>query len=552
MFLPCSIGTTNSRMPLKRRLKILVYSPIPAHSHMQFLGTIADTLAEAGHEVHLLKITDDNKWGFGQTTTNETMLATKIYRVALKPDMKHVRSKSVLYPFSGQNAWPMFNVWDSKFSKIFELFPCFCKEIVFRSDLLAELKTQQYDVAIYELFDLCGVAIFERIGVHTRLATMAVQLPQMSAVHFGIPTLSSFVPNWAHPSLNAPTMNFWERLINFYNNFYDWYKLNDRITDLETPIIREAFGTDFPPLKELAKNISLLFINSNKFLELARPISNKIVYIGGITDEGRKPAELGEKIRTILDNCRSGTVLFSFGSVANTRTLSAKMRRTLLRAFGHFSDYDFIWKLDSESTANESDLIKATPNVHTFEWIPQNAILRHPKLRAFITHCGQNSLSEAAKFGVPIVAIPLFADQLYNAVVAKQRGMAVHVDIRQLIGDETGEVLITALSQILHDGSFRSNAQLVKKKIALTPFSAKDQLVRWVEFAAEFRQLNELNMPTDDDLGWMAYYSVDVILFTAAVVITTILAQILVLKTAFQTLKKAISWLKARKKLKNL
>lgn len=35
----------------KRRLKILVYSPTLGWSHMQFMGTIADTLVEAGHDV---------------------------------------------------------------------------------------------------------------------------------------------------------------------------------------------------------------------------------------------------------------------------------------------------------------------------------------------------------------------------------------------------------------------------------------------------------------------------------------------------------------------
>jgi hypothetical protein len=35
----------------KRRLKILVFSPSLSWSHAQFLGKVADTLTEAGHEV---------------------------------------------------------------------------------------------------------------------------------------------------------------------------------------------------------------------------------------------------------------------------------------------------------------------------------------------------------------------------------------------------------------------------------------------------------------------------------------------------------------------
>lgn len=35
----------------KRKLKVLVYSPNVGYSHMQFQGTLADLLVEAGHEV---------------------------------------------------------------------------------------------------------------------------------------------------------------------------------------------------------------------------------------------------------------------------------------------------------------------------------------------------------------------------------------------------------------------------------------------------------------------------------------------------------------------
>lgn len=60
---------------------------------------------------------------------------------------------------------------------------------------------------------------------------------------------------------------------------------------LQQPIISEAFGRDFPTLKQLAKNISLVFVNSNEFFEFPRPISHKIVNIGGLVDSKAKKLE---------------------------------------------------------------------------------------------------------------------------------------------------------------------------------------------------------------------------------------------------------------------
>jgi UDP:flavonoid glycosyltransferase YjiC (YdhE family) len=38
----------------------------------------------------------------------------------------------------------------------------------------------------------------------------------------------------------------------------------------------------------------------------------------------------------------------------------------------------------------------------------------HPKLLAFITHGGANSISEAATAGSPLIAIPLFGESQLN------------------------------------------------------------------------------------------------------------------------------------------
>lgn len=65
---------------------------------------------------------------------------------------------------------------------------------------------------------------------------------------------------------------------------------------------------------------------------------------------------------------------------------------------------------------------------------------------------------------------------------------------------------------------------LLKRKIEQTPFSPEERLARWVEFAAEFPDLPELNLPTTEELGVLAYYSLDVILFLIIVTSAIIFA----------------------------
>jgi UDP:flavonoid glycosyltransferase YjiC (YdhE family) len=50
-------------------------------------------------------------------------------------------------------------------------------------------------------------------------------------------------------------------------------------------------------------------------------------------------------------------------------------------------------------------------------WAPQVAVLNHESVGGFVTHCGWNSVLEALRAGVPMVAWPLYAEQRLNRVV---------------------------------------------------------------------------------------------------------------------------------------
>ena len=73
-------------------------------------------------------------------------------------------------------------------------------------------------------------------------------------------------------------------------------------------------------------------------------------------------------------------------------------------------------------------------------------------MRAFISHCGQNSANEAARAGVPILGLPLFNDQLMNAITLRHKGMARILDARS-IRNANDEAASDQIADALNDVS---------------------------------------------------------------------------------------------------
>jgi hypothetical protein len=60
-------------------------------------------------------------------------------------------------------------------------------------------------------------------------------------------------------------------------------------------------------------------------------------------------------------------------------------------------------------------------------WAPQKAILSNPATAVIVSHCGWNGTLESLTAGVPIVAWPIFADQLLNADWLVDHGVALKI-----------------------------------------------------------------------------------------------------------------------------
>ena len=64
------------------------------------------------------------------------------------------------------------------------------------------------------------------------------------------------------------------------------------------------------------------------------------------------------------------------------------------------------------------------------DWLPENDLLAHKDIKAFVSHVGHNSLYESAYHGVPVVAVPFFGVQHINAAKAEHVGLGLAVDYK--------------------------------------------------------------------------------------------------------------------------
>lgn len=86
--------------------------------------------------------------------------------------------------------------------------------------------------------------------------------------------------------------------------------------------------------------------------------------------------------------------------------------------------------------------------------VPQLEILKRAHL--FISHCGMNSTSETITYAVPIVSIPLEADQHLNGKrICDDLKLGVRLDALKL----TVDIIADAIDEVLSDEKYTKNVQ---------------------------------------------------------------------------------------------
>ena len=106
-------------------------------------------------------------------------------------------------------------------------------------------------------------------------------------------------------------------------------------------------------------------------------------------------------------------------------------------------------------------------NVHVEPWVPQQDVLAHAA--AAVVHGGSGSTVGALAFGVPLVVIPLFADQPYNARRVHDVGAGIAVEPNREDIPATIAPLRAAIETVLSEPSFTDRARELAAQVRAEP-----------------------------------------------------------------------------------
>lgn len=224
-----------------------------------------------------------------------------------------------------------------------------------------------------------------------------------------------------------------------------------RIPGLDSPIptsslpprlldLNNFFARGFLDNSQSIKNVNGVLVNSFEALEK----QSQGMLTGEIVIKGLPPVfpvgpflplefERQSSFATLkwLESEKEGSVVYvCFGS---RTTMSKEQMRELGKGLV-LSGYKFVWVVKSKVVDKEEEegldellghgLMKKIKNTGLVmkEWVNQWEILSHKAVGGFISHCGWNSVVEAAWHGIPVLGWPQNGDQMINAEVIEGGG----------------------------------------------------------------------------------------------------------------------------------
>ncbi|VVC87817.1 unnamed protein product [Leptidea sinapis] len=334
--------------------------------------------------------------------------------------------------------------------------------------------------------------------------------------NMGAPSHPVLYPNIFHQIMY--NMSFFEKLNELYKHWL--IKMNYvGLESMEIATLQNILEKKLPNYNILKNNVDMSFINIHLLWIDNQPLPLNVISTWGMHKKTQK--ELPQDLKTYLDSSKRGVIYMSFGSNVLSSNLPPEKVEIFSRVFAQLQ-YDILWKWETD------ELPGKPPNIKISKWFPQSDLLQHPNIKLFITQGGLQSLEEAINAAVPLIGIPLYADQWYNVEKIVYRKIGLQLEFPEL----QEEHLKRAIETVLNDTSYRRNVLKLRKIMSDQPQNSLDRAVWWIEHVGRQDGAKYLRAPAAN-MSWIEYYDVHLILILIACIAVLILVCRLLLNIMF-------------------
>ncbi|XP_078350006.1 UDP-glucuronosyltransferase 2C1-like [Oculina patagonica] len=384
--------------------------------------------------------------------------------------------------------------------KLNEILPALCEGVPNDTEVLNKLKG--FDLIVYDTVAFGGVLVGELLGI-PRVEIMPISPNNPFGLYFHmIPMPVSYVPQLLMGFTDK--MTFVERVLNF--GLYNAMKLFMYII-FERSMNALKVKYNINPEKSFQQAVSdaeLVIIGADFALEYAQPLLPGNIMVGPLNVRDARP--LPPDLEKFVSNSGGhGFIIVSFGS-----NVASVLPRTvvdmLATAFGKLKQ-KVLWRLKGYIPSFLST------NIKVMDWLPQNDLLAHKDIKAFVSHVEHNSLSESAYHGVPLVAFPLYGDQQVNAKKAEHFGFGVAVDYTST----NAQQLFETIEHVISEPRFKTKAMHISGLLKDRRQTPLQKTGDWIEYVLRHGGARHLRAQVFD-IPWYQYYLLDVLAFIVAIV----------------------------------
>ncbi|KAF4109480.1 hypothetical protein G5714_010553 [Onychostoma macrolepis] len=377
-----------------------------------------------------------------------------------------------------------------------------CEWLLHDESLMKSLRETGFDVLLTDPFLPCGTIIADSFSIPAvYFLRMIPCLLDVEATH--CPSPPSFVPRFFTGYTDK--MTFPQRIENTLMAVFDAFLCRKLFAS--TDELASRYLQKDTTYKELLSHGAIWLLRYDFTFEYPKPQMPNMVQIGGINCAKKGP--LTKELEEFVNGSgEHGFVVFTLGSMVSQ--LPEAKAREFFEAFRQIPQR-VLWRYTGPVPEN------APKNVKLMKWLPQNDLLGHPKVKAFITHGGSHGIYEGICNGVPMVMLPLFGDQGDNVQRLVSRGVAETLSIYDL----TAEKLLVALRKVINDKSYKEKITELSAIHRDRPIEPLDLAVFWTEFVMRHKGAAHLR-PAAHELNWIQYHSLDVIGFLLLILVTVI------------------------------